>query len=63
MAHRAFARDLCGMVEPDEIAERHGSDGDRPDHGLPRHPWRGPLTFGVVAATLQLGGLLWIANC
>lgn len=51
------------MAEPDEIAKKHGGEEDPPDHGLSRHPWRGPLTFGVIAATLQLGGLLWLANC
>lgn len=30
---------------------------------LPRHPFRGPLLFGVVAATIQMGAILWFAYC
>jgi len=25
--------------------------------------WRGPLIFGVVAATIEMGLLLWMAWC
>lgn len=57
----------------DDAAPEHSVDrpaGDerdapapRPFDTLPDRPWRGPLTFGIVAATLQMGALLWLARC
>lgn len=47
--------------EPD-VTERQRR-AQRPFDELPRRPWRGPLTFGIVAATLELGLLLWLVSC
>jgi hypothetical protein len=35
----------------------------RPFDPLPARPYRGPLIFGIVAATLELGLLLWLVSC
>ena len=63
VADPARARDLVLMDEPDESAKPRDDQDHRLDDRAPRDPLRGPLTFGVIAATLQLGALLWLVNC
>lgn len=59
------------MTHDEEVrAEREASDADaggapgapRPFDQLPRRS-RGPLIFGIVAATLQMAALLWLVRC
>jgi hypothetical protein len=39
------------------------ADGERMDMDLEKPGLRAALTFGVIAATLEMGVLLWMMRC